>query len=209
MSEYNANIRADDTPGAESINDDDTEEILDDLNGFDENEVKELIELIMRKHKISRLFFYEFCFQEDRRFITVGVCAQWKKIKAKPMEEILTRLEQFEFIRTVIFPENIIQEKPVDEWPFCHALISFHSKGFPLAKAQEYVRLHQPFLINDLDRQWDIMDRVKVHETLREAGIAQPRYGVIRRALNPGSFLNDFSFVFNHQYLFKTALGRL
>ena len=102
------------------------------------------------------------------------------------MEEILNRLEQFEFIRIVVFPETTIHEQPVEEWPFCHVLISFHSKGFPLAKAQEYVRLRQPFLINDLDRQWNIMDRIQVHETLRNAGIAQPKYGVIRRTKNLG-----------------------
>lgn len=102
------------------------------------------------------------------------------------MEEILHRLEQFEFLRIIIFTESTIHEKPVEEWPFCHVLISFHSKGFPLAKTQEYARLHRPFLINDLDKQWEIMDRIKVHETLRDAGIAQPRYGVIRRTLNAG-----------------------
>ncbi len=102
------------------------------------------------------------------------------------MEEILHRLEQFEFLRIIIFPETTIHEKPVDEWPFCHVLISFHSKGFPLRKTQDYARLHQPFLINDLDKQWDIMDRIKVHETLEDAGIPQPRYGVVRRQMNHG-----------------------
>ena len=105
------------------------------------------------------------------------------------MEEILTRLEQFQFIRIVVFPETTIHNQPVEEWPFCHVLISFHSKGFPLTKAQEYVRLRQPLLINDLDKQWDIMDRVHVHETLKDAGIAQPKYGVVRRQLNPGKFV--------------------
>ena len=66
------------------------------------------------------------------------------------------------------------------------SLISFHSKGFPLTKAQEYVRLHQPLLINDLDRQWDIMNRIRVHEILKDAGIAQPKYGVVRRVQNLG-----------------------
>jgi inositol hexakisphosphate/diphosphoinositol-pentakisphosphate kinase len=102
------------------------------------------------------------------------------------MEEILHRLEQFEFLRILIFPETTIHEKPIEEWPFCHVLISFHSKGFPLAKTQEYARLHQPFLINDLDKQWSIMDRIKVHEILEDAGIAQPRYGVLRRTMNAG-----------------------
>ena len=102
------------------------------------------------------------------------------------MEEILSRLEQFEFIRIIVFPETTIHQKPIEEWPFCHVLISFHSKGFPLAKTQDYARLHQPFLINDLEKQWNIMDRIKVHEILKDAGIDQPRYGVLRRALDPG-----------------------
>ena len=82
------------------------------------------------------------------------------------MEEILTRLEQFEFLRIIIFSETIIYEKPVEKWPFCHVLISFHNKDFPLSKTQEYARLYRPFLINDLDKQWDIMDRIKVHQIL-------------------------------------------
>jgi len=106
------------------------------------------------------------------------------------MEEILHRLEQYEFFRIIIFPETTIHEKSVDEWPFCHVLISFHSKGFPLAKTQEYARLHRPFLINDLDKQWDIMDRIKVHEILNETGIPQPRYGVLRRQLNDGETID-------------------
>jgi inositol hexakisphosphate/diphosphoinositol-pentakisphosphate kinase len=102
------------------------------------------------------------------------------------MEEILHRLEQFEFLRIIIFPELTIHEKPIEEWPFCHVLISFHSKGFPLPKTQEYARHHQPFLINDLDKQWDIMDRIRVHELLEDAGIPQPRYGVLRRQMTDG-----------------------
>ncbi|CAF1431272.1 unnamed protein product [Rotaria magnacalcarata] len=157
MSEHNSETQADGDCD-ESMKDDD-EDLFDDLNTMNEPE-------------------------EDRRFITVGVCAQWKKIKAKPMEEILNRLEQFEFLRIIVFSEATIHEKPIEEWPFCHVLISFHSKGFPLAKTQDYARLYQPFLINDLEKQWDIMDRIKVHEILEDAGIAQPRYGVLRRKLN-------------------------
>ena len=103
------------------------------------------------------------------------------------MEEILRRLEQHEFLRITIFPETTIHEKPIEEWPFCHVLISFHSKGFPLDKAQSYARLRQPFLINDLDKQWEIMNRVRVHEILQSAGIAQPRYGVLERTQNGGT----------------------
>ena len=61
-----------------------------------------------------------------------------KKSQSKPMKEILTRLEEFELIRTIIFPEEVILNKPVDQWPICDCLISFHSKGFPLSKASNY-----------------------------------------------------------------------
>ncbi|CAF1164848.1 unnamed protein product [Adineta ricciae] len=173
MSEYNANIQPDDNY-AESVHGDEYEDIFDDLNNSGDDE-------------------------EDRAIIIVGICAQWKKIKAKPMEEILHRLEQYEFLRILIFPETTIHEKPVKEWPFCHVLISFHSKGFPLAKTQEYARLHKPFLINDLDKQWDIMDRIKVHEILRDAGIVQPRYGVLRRARNPDGTWETLSAVIEQE----------
>lgn len=37
----------------------------------------------------------------------------------------------------------------MDAWPLCDVLLSWHSEGFPLRKAQAYVELRQPFLIND------------------------------------------------------------
>ena len=40
--------------------------------------------------------------------VVVGICAMEKKSGSKPMKEILTRLEEFEFIRIVIFPEEVI-----------------------------------------------------------------------------------------------------
>ena len=40
--------------------------------------------------------------------VVVGICAMEKKSGSKPMKEILTRLEEFEFIRTCIFPEDVI-----------------------------------------------------------------------------------------------------
>lgn len=45
-------------------------------------------------------------------------------------------------------PQAIFND-PVESWPLCDVLLSWHSEGFPLRKAQEYVELRQPFLIND------------------------------------------------------------
>lgn len=38
----------------------------------------------------------------------VGICAMSKKSQSKPMKEILTRLEEFEYLKTIVFPEDVI-----------------------------------------------------------------------------------------------------
>lgn len=40
--------------------------------------------------------------------VLVGVCAMAKKSQSKPMKEILTRLEEFEYIKIIVFPEKVI-----------------------------------------------------------------------------------------------------
>lgn len=52
-----------------------------------------------------------------------------KKSKSKPMKEILERLSMFKYITVVIFEEDVVLNEPVENWPLCDCLISFHSKG--------------------------------------------------------------------------------
>lgn len=40
--------------------------------------------------------------------VLVGICAMAKKTQSKPMKEILTRLQEFEYIRMVVFSEEVI-----------------------------------------------------------------------------------------------------
>uniref|UniRef100_A0A8C4DFC8 Inositol hexakisphosphate and diphosphoinositol-pentakisphosphate kinase n=1 Tax=Dicentrarchus labrax TaxID=13489 RepID=A0A8C4DFC8_DICLA len=115
------------------------------------------------------------------RQIVVGICAMMKKSKSKPMTQILERLCKFDYINVVIFPEEVILEEPVEKWPLCDCLISFHSKGFPLDKAVEYAKLRNPLLINDLNMQYFIQDRREVYRILQEEGIDLPRYAVLKR----------------------------
>ncbi|XP_023256061.1 inositol hexakisphosphate and diphosphoinositol-pentakisphosphate kinase 1-like isoform X6 [Seriola lalandi dorsalis] len=117
----------------------------------------------------------------SERQIVVGICAMMKKSKSKPMTQILERLCKFDYIDVVIFPEEVILEEPVEKWPLCDCLISFHSKGFPLDKAVEYAQLRNPLLINDLNMQYFIQDRREVYRILQEEGIDLPRYAVLNR----------------------------
>lgn len=67
--------------------------------------------------------------QPPERQIVVGICSMMKKSKSKPMTQIMERLCKFEYITVVIFPEEVILNEPVDKWPLCDCLVSFHSKG--------------------------------------------------------------------------------
>lgn len=95
---------------------------------------------------------------EGKRII-LGVCAMQKKSNSKPMHEILDRLEKFMQIQTMIFDEDVILNKSIEEWPVVDVLISFFSAGFPLDKAIQYTQLRQPFVINDLESQYTLLDR--------------------------------------------------
>ncbi|KAL5275112.1 PPIP5K2 family protein [Megaselia abdita] len=113
--------------------------------------------------------------------VIVGVCAMAKKTQSKPMKEILTRLQEFEYIKMIVFEEDVILKEPVENWPIVDCLISFHSKGFPLEKAIQYSQLRQPYVINNLHMQFDIQDRRRVYAILEKEGIEIPRYAVLDR----------------------------
>ncbi|XP_041367953.1 inositol hexakisphosphate and diphosphoinositol-pentakisphosphate kinase 2-like isoform X3 [Gigantopelta aegis] len=115
------------------------------------------------------------------RNIIVGVCAMSKKSVSKPMKEILERLTNFEKIEIYVFPESVILNESVENWPVVDVLISFFSFGFPLSKAIEYYNLRKPYAINDLQTQYTLMDRRKVYTILMQEEIPHPRYAVLTK----------------------------
>ncbi|XP_056016009.1 inositol hexakisphosphate and diphosphoinositol-pentakisphosphate kinase 2-like isoform X4 [Ostrea edulis] len=133
---------------------------------------------ILIKGKGDNSLFEEL--PEGKRII-LGVCAMQKKSNSKPMHEILDRLEKFMQIQTMIFDEDVILNKSIEEWPVVDVLISFFSAGFPLDKAIQYTQLRQPFVINDLESQYTLLDRREVYKTLFENEILHPRYTVLNR----------------------------
>lgn len=106
-----------------------------------------------------------------------------RKANSKPMKAIMSKILEYynDWLSFVIFPEDVIMEEPVEKWPLCDCLISFHATDFPLSKAIEYERLRRPYVINDLHRQYDLLDRRKVFRALARAGIPHPRHCVLVR----------------------------
>uniref|UniRef100_A0A9J2Q7P3 Inositol hexakisphosphate and diphosphoinositol-pentakisphosphate kinase n=1 Tax=Ascaris lumbricoides TaxID=6252 RepID=A0A9J2Q7P3_ASCLU len=109
-----------------------------------------------------------------------------RKATSKPMREIMAKIVEYyaDWLEYIVFPEEVILNEPVEKWPLCDCLISFHATDFPLHKAIEYERLRRPYVINDLHRQYDLLDRRKVFRALARAGIEHPRHGVLIRDQN-------------------------
>lgn len=84
--------------------------------------------------------------------------------------------------------DDTILHKPIEEWPVCECLLSWHSDGFPLARAQAYAALRRPFLVNDLAWQDVLLDRTRVYRTLLAASIPVPTHIIVDRSgLAPGA----------------------
>ena len=112
--------------------------------------------------------------------IKLGICAMEKKVYSKHMQNILNLLPQQE-ISIIIFKENIIFDKPIEEWPIVDALIIFFSDGFPYKKGLKYVNYRNPFLINDFEMQKIFWDRRKIVSILEEEKILVPNYIIVDR----------------------------
>ncbi|KAK9821974.1 hypothetical protein WJX81_008214 [Elliptochloris bilobata] len=119
--------------------------------------------------------------------IVIGICAMEKKARSKPMAAIIERLITFGEFEVEVFGDDVTLNSPITEWPLCDVLLSWHSDGFPLEKAQRYAALRKPYLINDMAMQDVLLDRRRVYQKLQESGIPVPHHIAVNRDdLGPG-----------------------
>ena len=107
-----------------------------------------------------------------------------KKASSKAMKEILGHFDTKEF-EIIVFEEKLILEDPIESWPVVDVLIAFYSTGFPQSRAEEYVKLRNPFLINDLVAQRALRDRRKVYKICEANDIPVPNHIFVNRDGNP------------------------
>lgn len=81
-------------------------------------------------------------------------------------------------------------------------MLAWHSHGFPLKKAQEYVSLRKPALINNVFKQDLLLDRRSVYRVLSTNNVPIPNHIVVSRTpeqvqqgLDPEGFVETADYV--------------
>eukprot|EP01063_Lacrimia_lanifica_P034843 TRINITY_DN6533_c0_g2_i1.p1 TRINITY_DN6533_c0_g2~~TRINITY_DN6533_c0_g2_i1.p1 ORF type:complete len:847 (+),score=377.97 TRINITY_DN6533_c0_g2_i1:43-2583(+) len=112
----------------------------------------------------------------------LGICCRDKKQKSQPMQEFLNRIRASGNFDITCFPENMIQDAPVDDWPKVDCCIPFFSAGFPLDKAIEYAKNnHDTFFLTEPREQQVLLDRRSVYHALVRNNIPVVRHVVCSR----------------------------
>lgn len=99
-----------------------------------------------------------------------------KKARSDPMQEILKRLNHDNLMELIYFPDDMLLNTPIEEWPEVDVVIGFHSNGFPLKKAIAYEELRGPYSINSLKGQLTLLSRFESYKKMARHSIPLPRH---------------------------------
>ncbi|KAF8399400.1 hypothetical protein HHK36_015264 [Tetracentron sinense] len=135
-------------------------QILDRLESFGEFEIVYFGDKVILEDPVERYAFTQL--SEHYAFVLFVIAMEISYNDNRRKEE----------------EEGITSES---SWPICDCLISFHSSGYPLEKAEAYAALRKPFLVNELEQQHLLHDRRKVYERLEMYAIPVPRYALVNR----------------------------
>lgn len=106
----------------------------------------------------------------------VAVAGIRRKLNSKAMQTVLSEMrhmheDDFEIIQ---LDEDMMNNRPVNQWPTAHVLLTLYSPTFPLQKVLRYISLRSPLLINNLHMQPAMMDRRLIRRVLKRAGVPIP-----------------------------------
>eukprot|EP00033_Pygsuia_biforma_P001591 GCRY01001790.1.p1 GENE.GCRY01001790.1~~GCRY01001790.1.p1 ORF type:complete len:441 (+),score=48.71 GCRY01001790.1:177-1325(+) len=109
--------------------------------------------------------------------IRLGVCCMKKKSQSSPMKQLLIELNSpTSVFDIIVFPEELILERPIEDWPVVDALIAIDSEGFPLSKALKYIQMQKNmFCVNSLEASKLFSDRRMMMSVLQENKILAPK----------------------------------
>ena len=124
-----------------------------------------------------------------------------KKANSKQMRAIIQRLQRYGEFEVSPFGDDTILNKPIEEWPIVTCLLSWHSDCFPLKKAQAYVALRKPYLVNDIFSQDILLDRRRVYRKLAESGIPTPFHIIVDRDDLPPGQTDPPGFIEHEDYV--------
>jgi hypothetical protein len=124
-----------------------------------------------------------------------------KKAKSKQMRAIIERLTRYGEFEVTLFGDETILNREVEDWPIVTCLLSWHSEGFPLKKAQAYAALRKPYSVNDVFSQNILLDRRKVYRKLAESGIPCPYHIIVDRDNLPEGETDPPGFVEHEDYV--------
>lgn len=102
--------------------------------------------------------------------VHIGVAMRDKKVHSDPMLALMGYLEERGYLVTVL-DDAYRKSTKVEDWPYFDALLTFFSEGMDFIQIRRYKEMNAPLEVNNVDRQFLLLDRRIVMEVLDRVGV--------------------------------------